>query len=251
MAIPESQQKKPNGAPVGPITSKLAPIQLVPMDLHESDQFNTLQAQRQDCGWNHETDVLESIRKSMDARDRTMFWIVPAKPSASTSIPPENVRTDVPIDLIEPSLAGHISLDHPTPSEAAGGFGTATLDGHTMKISWLYITPSFRGQRIADSAIALLEDLACQSPYGNPSCTNIVVDTISRQYTYDEGPDGKGIWARMGLPLRTFSTQDWFRGKGYVKYASRPRYRNQLLDGTPYTFTAVYSRKVLRRESDV
>lgn len=219
-------------------------ITLQPMNLHDPDQFATLLAQRHICGWNNEASILESYRATMDAGERTIFWItVPASihntasPDAQTTTTNAHAATPAAqaaiqaingtptshaeingrspdFEILLPTIAGHISLDRPQPSDAARGYGTTVLDGTAMKIAFLFIVPSFRQRRIADTAVALLERLACESPYGTPACTSTVVDALSKRYIREEGPWNSGIWARMGLERRPNSTQEWFVGLG-------------------------------------
>lgn len=223
----------------------IATITLRPMNLHDPAQFATLLSQRNICGWNNEASILESYRAAMDAGERTLFWITVPDGAHSTSdsqtqsstinahaatraaqaatqirnntssTTESNSQTsESDFDACIPSIAGHISLDRPQPADAARGYGTAVLDGATMKIAFLFVVPAFRKRRIADTAMALLERIACELPYGTPVCTSTVVDALSKRYIHDEGPWNSGIWARMGLEKRPNSTQEWFEGMG-------------------------------------
>lgn len=241
-------------APPGPIPA--SDVYLVPIDLHNQEQYDELLAQRNICGWNNTTAYLDALRASKDAGERTPFWI--RIPNTTPTTSPENHPHHLTNGTTTPSTpepppplqtAGHISLDHPTPHDAtAGGYGPSVLNSHTMKISLLFILPLYRRYGLSNTCLTLLETLATQLPYGNPQCESIVLDALSKRYVREEGPEGRGIWARLGLPERgegELSTQEWFEGRGYRVYHGQPHYGNVDVGGREVWLEAVFMRKVL------
>jgi GNAT superfamily N-acetyltransferase len=189
---------------------------LEPINLHCATQFTELQRQRVLCGWHNETAALESWRAAMDFGTKVLFWIVPIpsgdgdrKDSATTTT--TTTRTQVgraDSDSDSTPRAGHISL------ESASIYNDPELcnpDKSILCISSLFILPAFRSRGYARSAVRILESWARTPPYGSPNCRAVTVSTISRRYIEDDGPQWRGMYARMGreAPPKGGSNEDW------------------------------------------
>lgn len=208
----------------------LPEIKLVPADLDDPSQYETLHSQRLTCGWNHDTAYLTNLRNSIQRKERTLFWIT------------------LPSLLSPHSNAGHVSLDLPTQKDSDYGFGPSILSHPSTKISMLFITPAARELKLklGDRTMALLERMSTEPDFGRADCRYVYVDALSKRYTREEGPENRGIWQRLGLRERARDepcTQEWFDRRGYKAYHSKPHYANTALDGNEVKLEAVFMRK--------
>jgi GNAT superfamily N-acetyltransferase len=199
---------------------------LLPINLHDTTQFDELRHQRFLCGWYQ--DHVSQWRDEMDAKLKSMFWIH-AKKSAEDDY----------------ELAGHISLDsQASPPDPE----LANPDRSVMTISTFFVFPKYRSGGVGRAAVETLEGYATQEPYGSPKCKAIALTTVSRRYTEDDGEEWRGMYKKRGMeaPIKGRTNEDWYVRQGYVKFKEEPRIRERLLDGTEVILLASFLRKGLQ-----
>lgn len=201
---------------------------LEPINLRNGYEFGELRRQRVLCGWHHDVEILESWKRHMDAKTRSLFWIIlPAIDSKSS-----------------PNRVGHICLnsecDPPEPD-------LANPDKSVVEISTFFILPEYRHGGLGRIVVEMLESYAKKEPYGSTNCKAITINTISRRYTEDDGDEWRGVYARRGLkaPPKGKSMEDWYARMGYVKWKEEPRYQDRLHDGTEVKLIAVFMKKTI------
>lgn len=96
--------------------------------------------------------------------------------------------------------------------------------------------------RLGARAMDLIEDLARQEP----RCEAIALTALSKRYMYEEGPDGRGLWERIGMEMPPGSIQEWYEKRGYVGWKEEPRYEEKTRDGGVVWLREVFMRKELR-----
>jgi hypothetical protein len=97
----------------------------------------------------------------------------------------------------------------------------------------------------------LVEEMAVVEPYGSPRCRFITLNAQSKRYLYDEGPEWRGLWARLGMTPPAFSIQEWYESLGYVSWKEEPLYEERTLDGEVVKLWEAYMRKEVQSETSV
>ncbi|THC98676.1 hypothetical protein EYZ11_001879 [Aspergillus tanneri] len=207
-------------------------IALVPINLHNPSEYKELQQQRVICGWSFSDNTLNSYREKQDQKLKSFFWITIATPEpSSTTADPSIIR------------AGHISLDSyadpPDPELAAA-------DRSVLTIQNLFVLHEYRKGGVAHVAMDMVEDMASREPYGSTDCRFVTVNTMSKKYVYQEGPEWRGLWDQIGETRPTFSVQDWYERRGYVLWKEEERYDCVALDGREVKIVAAFLRKQVR-----
>ncbi|EAW10394.1 GNAT family N-acetyltransferase [Aspergillus clavatus NRRL 1] len=199
---------------------------LIPINLHNPDEYAELKAQRVQCGWDSTDTALLKWRAKQDENLKSFFWItVP-----SESAPSKAIRV------------GHISLDaYSDPPD----LGLASPDKSTLTIQNFFIRPEHRGSGLGNHVLALAEGMATQEPWGSPRCRFVTINTLSKRYFYAEGPEGKGMWARLGGPAPKICNAEWYERRGYVWWKSEPRYQERTSEGEEVRLWADFMRKAV------
>ncbi|KAF9887101.1 hypothetical protein FE257_010595 [Aspergillus nanangensis] len=209
---------------------------LIPINLHNPDEFSALQTQRQQCGWDFTDNALLAWRQKQDAQLKSFFWI---------TIPSSSSPSDGPI------RAGHISLDsYADPPDQE----LAREDRHILTIQNFFVAPQYRAFGVGRAAMDQLEAMATQEPYGSRACQYLAVTTKTKRYYYDEdapGIEGTGIWAATGEERPKFSTVDWYERRGYVCWKSEARWPTTTTDGHPVMIVADFMRKGVSAKGQV
>lgn len=91
--------------------------------------------------------------------------------------------------------------------------------------------------------MGLVEELAVTEPYGSPRCRFVTLTGLSKRYVYDEGPEWRGMWARIGMTPPSFSVQEWYEQLGYVSWKSEPLYEEKALNGEVIKLWEAFMRK--------
>lgn len=186
---------------------------LVPMDLSSEDHFAELERQRIICGWYKDQQTLQNWKRKQQEGLKNLFWI---------TVPDLQTPDGVPIHV------GHISLDaYCDPPE----LDLARPDKSRLAISTFFILPEYRSLRLGRQAVRLIEQMAVVEPYGSSRCEFIALMAQSKRHIYDEGPEWKGVWARLGMSPPAFSIQEWYEKLGYVTWKEGPLYKETALDG--------------------
>lgn len=175
-------------------TSRTQPkCTLEPANLREQAQVDELLRQRKICGWKTRPSDMASWKERAEAHTTTLFWI---KPTA------------------QPDLrVGHISID-----KVSG-------DPSTIKISDLFVLPEHRGGGIARAAFQAVEGMATVEPYGSEECKTLLIDTLSRKYSYDEEMRREYTQLTGVEPNPKGATnEEWYGRMGYVTYKEEPAY---------------------------
>lgn len=205
---------------------------LVPINLDNPSEFTELQRQRIICGWNHSDADIRKWREKQREGLKSFFWItLPAAASSTGST-----------TTTEPVRAGHISLDSycdpPDPE-------LARSDKTIMTIQNFFILPEYRGSGLGRQAMDLVESMATKEPFGSPQCKFITVNTLSKRYFYDEGPEWKGTLKDLAREPPAFSNQEWYERRGYVQWKEEPRYEERTRDGSVVVLVASFLRKAV------
>lgn len=216
------------------------------MNLHNPKEFDELLRQRIVCGWSNDRSYIEAWRDAADQGAVSAFWIT--TPSSSSS--PSSSTTAAFFEADDGTggntnaPVGHIALQSATQPP---DLEMANPDKSLLTITMLFIDPAHRGGGLAKAAILAMEAYARTAPYGSPDCKAVTLTTLSRRYAEDEGPDARGIWARMGwkAPPMGQSVEKLYARMGYVKWKEQPMYPVTLLDGTHIKLVATFMRKEL------
>ncbi|KAL1966122.1 hypothetical protein VTN77DRAFT_4870 [Rasamsonia byssochlamydoides] len=202
---------------------------LIPIDLDNPSKFMELRRQRIICGWDSSNADLQRWREKQREGLKALFWIaLPAAASSTSSTATELVH------------AGHICLDSycdpPDPE-------LATSDKSIMTIQSFFILPEYRRSGMGQHAMDLIESMATKEPFGSPRCKFITVNTLSKRYLRDEGPEWRGIWNDLARKPPAFSNQEWYERRGYVQWKEEPRYQGRTWDGREVVLVASFMRK--------
>jgi GNAT superfamily N-acetyltransferase len=204
---------------------------LEPANLHDPDQFTELQRQRTICGWFSDPQTLQKWKQKQEENLKALFWITITVSEDEKSIP---VR------------AGHIALDAycspPNPD-------LARADKSVLAISSFFILPEYRSYGLGRHAMRLIEEMAVVEPYGSPRCRLLTLNALSKRYVYDEGPEWRGLWGRLGVERPAFSIQEWYESLGYVSWKEEPLYEARTLDGEVVRLWEAFMRKEVRGEA--
>jgi GNAT superfamily N-acetyltransferase len=203
---------------------------LVPIDLHNESQFNEIRRQRIICGWDSVLQTLQDWKGKENIK--RLFWITIPQPSAGN----ETIR------------AGHISLD------ASSGLlepDIAPENRTELSISSFFILPEYRSLGLGKRAVKLVENVATTERFGNPRCRFITLTALSKRYVYDEAPEWRGVWAKLGLSPPSFSIQKWYEGLGYVAWKEEPITEEKGIDGQVILLWEAFMRKDLQSNIDI
>lgn len=212
-------------------TSLASECRLEPTNLHDVDQFAEIQRQRVICGWHYDPQTLQEWKSKQQQGLKSLFWITVPNPSNESN---------------EPFHAGHISLDaYCDPPET----GLARTDKSVLTISSFFILPEYRAYGLGRRVMGLVEDMAVLEPYGSRHCRCITLNALSKRHMYDEGPEWRGIWERLGMPLPSFSIQEWYEKIGYVSWKEEPLYEEEALDGQVIKLWEAFMRKEMQPRS--
>ncbi|KFY18307.1 hypothetical protein V491_04798 [Pseudogymnoascus sp. VKM F-3775] len=212
-------------------TSLTSPCRLEPVNLHDTDQFAELQKQRVICGWSFEEKTLETWRDKQQVGVKSLFWIT--IPDSSTK---DNHRI----------RAGHISLNtYCDPPE----LDLARADKSVLTISSFFLLPEYRAYGLGKRVMALVEEIAVIEPYGSPRCRFITLTALSNRHLYDDGPECRGVWEKLGIPPPSFSIKEWYEKLGYVSWKEEPLYDEIGLDGQVVWLWEAFMRKEVQSES--
>ncbi|KAI9035938.1 uncharacterized protein KD926_002603 [Aspergillus affinis] len=210
---------------------------LEPINLNEPDQFSEMERQRLVCGWDHEPSKIEKWKLKQNEGLKSFFWIIIPNPN-----PKANLNSDSDSDTIEnpPTIRiGHISLDaYSDPPDPE----LSRADKSILAIQTFFVLPEYRSLRVGAHALALVEELAVREP----NCRVIALTALSKRYMYEEGPEGRGLWERIGDEMPPGSIQEWYEQKGYVAWKEEPRYEKELVNGGTYWLRETFMRKVLK-----
>lgn len=166
---------------------------LTPINLHDQDEFQTLQKQRVLCGWNYNASVLEMWCRMMDEKQKALFWI--HEPEALQRI-------------------GHVSLDCSTDPP---NLELANPDKSVMTIATFFILEEYRSKGYARKTMDILEDWATLKPWGSPNCRAIALTTLDRRYLLEDAPEWRGVWSKLGKdpPSTERINEDWYVSPRY------------------------------------
>lgn len=188
---------------------------LEPAALREQSQADELLRQRKICGWKTRPSDMASWKERAEARRTTLFWIKPAA---------------------QPDLrVGHISLDK------------VGDDGAAVNISDLFVLPEHRGGGIAKAAFQAVEAMATTEPYGSENCRTILIDTLSRKYSDDDGMrlEYTRLTGEQPNP-KGRTNEEWYARMGYVKYNEKPAYPERQGRPSGTLLLASYMKKEIR-----
>ncbi|KAE8155338.1 hypothetical protein BDV25DRAFT_146502 [Aspergillus avenaceus] len=112
-----------------------------------------------------------------------------------------------------------------------------------MTIHSFFILPDYRAYGLGRHAMRLAEALAVEEPYGSPNCRAIALTGLSKRYIYDDAPEWRGIWPRLGMEVPSFSIQEWYEKLGYVSWKEEPLYEETALDGEVIPLVEAFMKK--------
>ena len=202
---------------------------LQPIDLHDESQFRELRRQRIMCGWDSEPQTLQTWKEKKELK--RLFWIT----IPDTNTKEATIRT------------GHISL-----SKGAGLLEADVAKDNEIElsISSFFILSEYRQMRLGKRAVTLLEKMAVTEPFGDPRCRYLTLTALSKRYVYDEAPEWRGMWQRLGMSLPSYSIQEWYESIGYVSWKVEPVYQTKALDGETITLWEAFMKKDLWSNMD-
>jgi len=245
---------QPSGPPVvtqRSATSKTSPAgaHLTSIDFENDHERTTLYTQRVACGWHK--DSIDFWAKAQARGERNMFWIT--LPADTTHISADKDIAGLGIltrDGHRLLLVGHISLDKqdpPSPGRVDEDDTLTASDGSVLTITSLYVLPAYASLGLGAFAMDGCERLAQSARYGSDNCRAVTLTTLAPRYFPGglEGPDGMGIWERLGLTTPGRDNMPWYVRRGYVRYQEKLRYAVSMDDGTKYLMYASYMRKEL------
>ncbi|GIJ86735.1 hypothetical protein Asppvi_005630 [Aspergillus pseudoviridinutans] len=208
---------------------------LEPVNLQDEEQFAELQRQRTICGWFSDPQTLQKWKQKQEENLKALFWITIPEPSTSDD---KSIRM----------RAGHIALDAycdpPQPD-------LARADKSVLTISSFFVLPEYRSYGLGRHAMRLIEEMAVMEPYGSPRCRFITLNAQSKRYVYDEGPEWRGVFERLGVSPPSFSIQEWYESLGYVSWKEEPLYEQRTLDGEVIKLWEAFMRKEVQSEFSV
>lgn len=211
---------------------------LVPINLHNPEEYAELQAQRVQCGWDAEDSKILAWREKQDQNLKSFFWITLPAPS-----PPRDSADDHP-DEKRTIRAGHISLDaYADPPDPE----LACADKSVMTIQTFFILPEYRRNGLGRKAMDLVEGMASQEPWGSPACRFVTVNAVSRRYFYEDWPEKRALWETCADNPPAMCNVDWYTRRGYVHWKTEPRYPERLKSGEEVKILADFLRKAITR----
>lgn len=208
-------------------SSLASQCRLEPIKLQDADQFEEMRQQRIACGWFYDTPTIQEWREKQEENLKSLFWIT--VPNVSDGM---NMSVHV----------GHVALNaYGDPPKV--GLGRA--DKSVLSISSLFILPEYSAQGLGRRVMELLEEVAAVEPYGSPHCRFLALTALSKRHLYDEGPQWRGIWERLGSSPPRFCVQEWYERLGYVGWKEEWLYEEQTPDGEVVKLMEVFMRKEL------
>ncbi|GFF23429.1 hypothetical protein IFM61606_08829 [Aspergillus udagawae] len=208
---------------------------LEPANLQDAEQFAELQRQRIICGWLCDPQTLQKWKQKQQENLKALFWI---------TIPDPSTGDDKGIRI----RAGHIALDaYCDPPEP----DLARADKSVQTISSFFVLPEYRSYGLGRRAMRLIEEMAVGEPYGSPRCRFVTLNALSKRYVYDEGPDWRGLFERLGMSPPSYSIQEWYESLGYVSWKEEPLYEVRTLDGEVVKLREAFMRKELQSEFSI
>ena len=64
-----------------------------------------------------------------------------------------------------------------------------------------------------------------------PETRFLTLTALSDRYLDDEGPEGRGIWARIGWEVPRGSVRGWYEGLGYTGWTEGVVYEVDVVEG--------------------
>ncbi len=234
-----------------PKTGHKPTVELEPVNLHNTDDFEELLKQRVLCGWDNKPTYLMIWKDAIDRGEKALFWIH-LLPSLSTEAA-SNALEDQGSGGYR--KIGHIGFQSvPDRGGPDSDLELANTDKSVLMISTFFIYQEHRGGGIGRAAMAALEAMTQVAPYGSPKCRTLTLTTLSRVYTDDDG-DGspeawrtsRGVGEKLDEPPRVkgSSNEDWYQRMGYTKWKEEPRYEHRTPGGVDIKFLAAFMRKEL------
>jgi GNAT superfamily N-acetyltransferase len=178
------------------------------------------------CGWHSDPQTLQKWKDQKELKK--LFWIT--IPDKEATIRAGHISLDAFPGLLEPGMAKENEIE--------------------LSISSFFILPKYRKLHLGKHAVNQLEGLARQKPFGDPRCRYITLTALSKRYVYDEAPEWRGMWQRLGMHLPSFSIQEWYEKLGYVSWKVEPLYEEKALDGETIVLWEAFMRKDLWVEED-
>ncbi|KAJ5776346.1 uncharacterized protein N7511_001357 [Penicillium nucicola] len=198
---------------------------LEPVDLHKEDQFHEMRRQRTICGWDSDPQTLQRWKETHNTK--RLFWIIlPHLNAGNETIHTGHISLDASSGLLEPNLAPENRTE--------------------LSISSFFILPEYRALGLGKQAVKLIENMATTEQFGNPRCRYITLTALSKRYVYDEAPEWRGVWARLGLCPPSFSIQEWYESLGYVAWKEEPITEEKGTDGQVILLWEAFMKKDLR-----
>ncbi|KAH8705803.1 hypothetical protein BGW36DRAFT_413608 [Talaromyces proteolyticus] len=213
-------------------TSPASQCRLEPIILNDEDQFIELQRQRVLCGWDYDPETIKRWKVKQEEKLKSLFWITIPDSSDKDK---ELLRT------------GHISLDANSSFDPPELKNFPHVKNCVFSISSFFILPEYRSYGLGRHAMKMAEDMAVKEPYGSPNCRFIALNALSKRYIYDEGPDWRGVWERLGVSPPSFSIQEWYEALGYVSWKEEPLYEEKALNGDIVKLWEAFMRKEVQR----
>lgn len=188
---------------------------LIPINLHDPDQFAELLAQRIQCGWDNDPAHLLHWRDKIDQNLKSLFWITVR--ASDPSIPDRRESSDSDSDSNQALRAGHVSLD--SYSDLNDPL-LASADRSALIVQNLYVQPEYQRLGLGHKAMDLLEALARREPYGSPSCKYVTLSTLSKRHFKKQSPMWEAARAVLPPGYLDFCVPEWYEKRGYVVWKS-------------------------------
>ncbi|KAB8337104.1 hypothetical protein FH972_021408 [Carpinus fangiana] len=190
----------------------------VPINLESQEEIDLLIHQRTLCGWDNSMEDIKTWHKLVREGKKDFWWItLPAAEADKPSTKPAVHTDNVP--------AASKAIDGSAATVRAGHIGLKALDAYpdrsVMALKTFFIMPEHRSGGLGRACVAEVEARA----RAIPACKVIDIDTLSRRYYEDDGPEWRGRLAAVGVVYpRGSSNEDWYERLGYVKYKDEPFY---------------------------
>lgn len=194
------------------------------INLHEENQFNELHRQRVICGWDSDPNIL--LRWKDRQASKRLFWIMYSDVDSQHSIHTGHISLDASSKLLEPEVLKDGEIE--------------------LSINSFFILPDYRHLGLGKRAVYLVEQAALTEPYGDPRCRFITLTALSKKYIYDKAPEWRGVWEKLGMPIPSFSIEEWYENQGYVSWKVEPLYEESTVDGQVIKLWEAFMKKDVR-----
>jgi hypothetical protein len=77
---------------------------------------------------------------------------------------------------------------------------------------------------------------------------SITLTTLSTRHIYDDGPECRGVWEKLGKSPPSFSIKEWYEKLGYVSWKEEPLYEDIALDGQVVKLWEAFMRRWCNRD---